>query len=73
MTQKFDLLEDEPLELAVALRKHAEKQAIDANANDDNDEDHAVWAKFAEAMAKLVEDLEALNQPKSHRGGASTD
>jgi hypothetical protein len=64
MTQKFDLLEDEPLELAVALRKHAEKQA------EGGDE---VWAKFAEAMTDLVEELEALNLPKGHKGDAPTD
>jgi hypothetical protein len=65
MTQKFDLLEDEPLELAVALRKHAEKKASDG--------DEEVWEKFAEAMAALVDDLEALNLPKSHKGDAPKD
>jgi hypothetical protein len=70
MTQKFDLLEDEPLELAVALRKHAEQRA--GVNDDDDDDDHKVWSKFAEAMATLVSDLEALNLPKSHRDDASS-
>jgi hypothetical protein len=56
MTKKLDLLTDEPLELAVALRKLAE-----ANAADDPDDRE--WEAFAQAMQELVPKLEAANHP----------
>ena len=58
MTKNLDLLTDEPLELAVALRKLAEKNAGE-------DEDDKEWAAFAKAMIELVQKLETLNQPVS--------
>ena len=60
MTKNLDLLveHDEPLELAVALRKIAEMRAND-------DEDAKEWSAFAKAMIALVGELEALNQPGS--------
>ena len=57
MTKNLDLLKDEPLELAVALRKLAEKNAAD-------DEDDKEWPVFAQAMAELVQKLQDENQPK---------
>ena len=56
MTQHLDLLTDEPLELAVALRKLSETKA-----NEDG-EDKA-WAKFAKTMIELVAELQAINEP----------
>ena len=64
MTKNLDLLKDEPLELAVALRKLAE-------ANSADDEDDREWAVFAQAMAELVQKLEAENQPGRAAGGKS--
>ena len=57
MTKNLDLLADEPLELAVALRKHAETQATRGDEMDPE------WAKFAQSMSLLVGDLQALNEP----------
>ena len=56
MTKNLDLLTDEPLELAVALRKLAETRAAD-------DPDDKEWSAFAQAAAELVSKLEAVNQP----------
>ena len=56
MTKHLDMLTDEPLELAVALRKLAETNAAD-------DPDDKSWAAFAQAAAELVSKLEAVNQP----------
>ena len=64
MTKNLDLLKDEPLELAVALRKLAEANAAD-------DEDDREWAVFAQAMAELVQKLEAENQPGRAAGTKS--
>ena len=57
MTKNLDMLTDEPLELAVALRKLAEGKAT---AGDEMDPE---WAKFAQSMSTLVGDLQALNEP----------
>ncbi|MGA8763189.1 MAG: hypothetical protein WB562_10020 [Candidatus Sulfotelmatobacter sp.] len=56
MTKQLDLLKDEPLELAIALCKLAEKNAGE-------DEDDKEWPVFAQAMQELVQKLEAANQP----------
>jgi hypothetical protein len=55
MTRNLDLLTEEPLELAVALRKLAESKST--NRKD--------WWKFAERMEDLVNDLKALNEPRA--------
>jgi hypothetical protein len=60
MTKNLDLLTDEPLELAVALRKLAEK-----NTAEGDDRDGELWSKFAQAMAELVSDLQALHEPQA--------
>ena len=70
MTKSLDLLDEEPLELAVALHKLAELRA----AEDQDEANVKIWAKFAQAMASLVDDLKALNEPAAnawfHRAGA---
>ena len=58
MTKNLDLLKDEPLELAVALRKLSESNAAD-------DEDDKEWAVFAQAMQELVQKLQDENQPRA--------
>lgn len=58
MTKHLDLLTDEPLELAVALRKLAETKLKDSDGDDEE------WAAFSAVLEKLVEDLKALNEPK---------
>lgn len=60
MTKNLDLLTEEPLELAVALRKLAEK-----NTAEGDDRDGELWAKFAETMAELINDLQALHEPQA--------
>ncbi len=60
MTKNLDLLTDEPLELAVALRKLAEK-----NTAEGDDRDGELWSKFAQTMAELVNDLQALHEPQA--------
>lgn len=62
MTKNLDLLTDEPLELAVALRKLAESKATESDVSGEVDEE---WAAFAKAMIELVQKLETLNQPVS--------
>jgi hypothetical protein len=52
VVSNLDMLTDEPLELAVALRRLAESKAGDK-----------VWARFAEKMVELEHDLKALNEP----------
>ena len=61
MTKNLDLLKDEPLELAVALRKLAESNAA---AEDEADEGEKEWAVFAQAMQELVAKLQAENEPR---------
>lgn len=61
MTKNLDLLTDEPLELAVALRKLAEKRVEEGGGDDEE------WAAFSAAMERLVETLQGINEP----GGAS--
>ena len=56
MTKNLDLLKDEPLALAHALKKLAEKNVAD-------DEDDKEWAAFSVTMDELIEKLEGLNQP----------
>ena len=56
MTKNLDLLKDEPLALAHALKKLAEKNTAD-------DEDDKEWAAFSVTMDELIEKLEGLNQP----------
>ena len=63
MTKNLDLLKDEPLELAVALRKLAESNAAD-------DEDDKEWAVFAQTMQELVQKLQDENQPKGRAAAA---
>ena len=58
MTKNLDLLTDEPLELAVALRKLAEKRVEEASGDDEE------WSAFSAAMERLVETLQGLNEPK---------
>ena len=53
VTSNLDLLVDEPLELAIALRKLAESKAHES----------VDWRKFAERLHELVTDLQALNEP----------
>jgi hypothetical protein len=60
MTKQLDMLTDEPLELAVALRQLGEKRA---GEEAEGDNEAKIWAKFSQAMSELVRDLEALNQP----------
>ena len=57
MTRNLDLLTDEPLELAVALRKLADKRVESAEGDDEE------WSAFSAAMERLVETLQGLNQP----------
>jgi hypothetical protein len=57
MTKNLDLLIDEPLELAVALQKLAQRQVKEKEGEDQE------WQKFLDATDALVRDLEALNQP----------
>jgi hypothetical protein len=52
VVSNLDMLVDEPLELAVALRRLAESKAGDKE-----------WARFAEKMVELEHDLKALNEP----------
>jgi hypothetical protein len=61
MTKNLDLLTDEPLELAIALRKLAETKIGEC----DDPEDDKVWAKFSQTMDELVRDLQALNEPRA--------
>ena len=63
MTKNLDLLKDEPLELAVALRKLAETNAAD-------DEDDKEWAVFAQAMQELVQKLKDENRRKGRAAAA---
>ena len=58
MTKNLDLLKDEPLELAVALRKLSE-------SNTGEDPDDKEWAVFAQAMQELVSKLQAENEPRA--------
>ena len=60
MTAHLDLLTDEPLALAAALRNLAERRA---GAGDVAVQAHLEWTKFAEAATDLVRTLEALNEP----------
>ena len=62
MTKNLDLLTEEPLELAVALRKLAEKRVEEGDGDDEE------WAAFSAAMERLVETLQGLNEP-SRAGG----
>ena len=62
MTKNLDMLTDEPLELAVALRKLAETKA---NEEADGDNEAKEWLKFSQTMSDLVRDLQALNEPGS--------
>ena len=61
MTKNLDLLTDEPLELAVALRKLAETKVSEG----DDEKEEQIWSKFSQAMSELVHDLQALNEPGS--------
>ena len=56
MTKNLDMLTDEPLELAVALRKLAETKAGDEGEAKE-------WLKFSQTMSELVRDLQVLNEP----------
>ena len=58
MTKNLDLLTNEPLELAVALRKLCNKRVEEASGDDEE------WAAFSAAMERLVETLQGLNEPK---------
>ena len=49
----MDLLTDEPLELAIAVRKIARAKSTN----------NAEWWAVTEAMDSLVERLQALNEP----------
>ena len=60
MTKNLDLLTDEPLELAVALQKLAQRQVKEKEGEDPE------WQKFLDATDALVSELKALNEP----GGA---
>ena len=55
MTKHLDLLTDEPLELAVALQRLAERKAGDG--------DDKEWAAFLGALGPLVDNLRKLNEP----------
>ena len=57
MTKNLDMLTEEPLELAVALQKLAQRQVKEKEGEDPE------WQKFLDATDALVRDLEALNQP----------
>ena len=65
MTRNLDLLTDEPLELAVALRKLGDKRVEEASGDDEE------WSAFSAAMERLVETLQGLNQPSSAPGAKS--
>ena len=65
MTKNLDLLTEEPLELAVALKKLAEKRVEEGAADDEE------WAAFSAAMDRLVETLEGLNEPSRASGAKS--
>ena len=65
MTKNLDLLTEEPLELAVALKKLAEKRVEEGEADDEE------WAAFSAAMDRLVETLEGLNEPSRASGAKS--
>jgi hypothetical protein len=67
MTKNLDLLTEEPLELAHALRKLAEKRVEQGEGDDEE------WTAFSAAMERLVETLEALNQPKSRASDAEKE
>ena len=60
MTKNLDMLTDEPLELAVALQKLAQRQVKEKEGEDPE------WQKFLDATDALVRELKALNEP----GGA---
>ena len=66
MTKNLDLLTEEPLELAVALRKLAEKRVEEGDGDDEE------WAAFSAAMERLVETLQGLNEP-SRAGDAKSE
>jgi hypothetical protein len=57
VVSNLDMLTEEPLELAVALRRLAESKA-----------DDKFWARFAEKMVELEHDLKALNEPAKPSG-----
>ena len=59
MTKNLDLLTEEPLELAVALKKLAEKR-VEEGVGDDEE-----WAAFSAAIERLVETLQGLNEPRA--------
>ena len=59
MTKNLDLLTEEPLELAVALKKLAEKR-VEEGVGDDEE-----WGAFSAAIERLVETLQGLNEPRA--------
>ena len=59
MTKNLDLLTEEPLELAVALKKLAEKRVEEGDGDDEE------WAAFSAAIERLVETLQGLNEPRA--------
>ena len=61
MTAHLDLLTDEPLALAAALRNLAERRAGESDVAERAN--FKEWTKFAEAATDLVRTLQALNEP----------
>ena len=57
MTKNLDMLTEEPLELAVALQKLAQRQVKEKEGEDPE------WEEFLHAADALVRKLQALNEP----------